>query len=206
MGVKRGVISSRHRSTGFLQFSGISQDHLFNTVDNFDIVTGKIIEITIDTGDFSLSSITHLYGRTGSGTVNYRLNIDTFGRVGLNVNGSTRFTSMNIFALLPNQLVKIGLLYNGTSYELYLNDSLNLTSIASPLPNASAFPFYVGSNSGTGNFITGAVHRFRHGDDTWKLDEPDGFPCFSQNNKELTGSTINAGGLTYWNDNVRQKT
>jgi len=55
------------------------------------------------------------------------------------------------------------------------------------------------------SYIETDIHSWFFGNDVFEVNEGSGFTTVSNSGTNATGSTSNAGGLTYWNNNVWQE-
>ena len=213
-----GIISSRHRGDAeyLLNLNAVNQDWIdSNLVDNGASTSGVLFEFgcVIDVDSITnLSNRNVIIGRPPESGASQRFYIS------VETNGSLRFltrasssTELQNFINDYSGIVEIkGRYKTDNSQELLVNNIVVATNNSSR-PNTSNASFWIGgfnfaNNSfpTTGNFFNGNIYSFFVNDNFWDCNEGSGFSVFSDLTTEAIGSTSNAGGLTYWNNNVWQ--
>lgn len=205
------IINSRHRAfKNILSFNMISNDQLTSS-DLYPISSSGLffVEITIDT-----TRLLTVDSQALIGNHNENSNNATQWMIQKNTNGSLRFyyqrnfnISYNDFSIdYPNQVVTIRAEWDDSGVFLYVNGDLKATNATVIRPNAPTTPVLVAGRNGIqpANFDLYSINI--NDEHIWLLPEGNGYPITSETtSRVMTGSTDNAGGLTYWDANVWKK-
>lgn len=193
-----------------LNFKGVNNDDLtistansWNTVNDVDIEFYFRYPVASPYSDARV-----LFCRTDNATSRF----EVFATVGAGGNKKVylRITSggtelVNIIS--TNDVFIVGDVHKVT----YKNSKLSVddveifdnTSISSEVLSSGSAPIYINSRPYTGNSSDDyEVYPFFINGEEWKLLEGNGFNTVGESGTSATGSTDNAGGLTYWNSNV----
>ena len=208
------VINSRHRALEYLlEFNNVNQDHLFINPNDLNVDpsatgVGWFLEIEISTNVATGASFSIL-GRNIGGTSRtflIVLNDDLLWRFRNDVQNLSVVNFRNIYS--GQDRLKLRLEYEATDGVIYIN---NVEVARSPHGNLFptgdvSNPFYIGRATSSDSTSPYYFYNYNINGDKWNLNEGSGFDVFSDGSNILaTGVTSNAGGLTYWNNNVWQK-
>ena len=121
-------------------------------------------------------------------------------------------TIQNFSVTYGGQTIKITGKWSGTNASILIDD-IEVASSPTTRPTIGINSFFVGAHGDPqglspifGRYFNGQIHSVFHGDNSWNFNEPTGFDCLNQDGLyPIEGQTSNAGGLTYWNENVIQE-
>jgi len=151
---------------------------------------------------------------------NYQSGLNSRWGVFMNLSGQIRLnfwsgSSTDFYDVVSNyggQVVdmRAGFYDESPFARIYINDVLVSSSEDTSRPDnvyPDGFNFTIGcrTESGTNNpiqFYGEPIYSFFIDNDVFECNEGSGFPTISNTGITATGSTSNAGGLTYWNANV----
>ena len=209
MGIKRGIVSSRHRFVEW--FYSFSKTNIDETRATDGLAWTESAEIDIEI-DFSFrDSYTALEGVIGKGSFGGSLE----GLWWLHRTGETQCTvwlieknsgpiitfDFTINAVGVRSVVKI------LNNEVFLDGvkAGDLTPTTIDLQSAVSTKIGLRPYADL-NFANIDVYNYRIGPETWGTNEGSGFVTKSKpSNLNSQGSTSNPSGLTYWNSNVWSK-
>lgn len=208
--INSGILASRHRGFDYLLRLNIVNNDQVNTFDTYSDLSNDLIDFSYEVNmvptTFAGAASIEIIGRVfSSSSDQIRLfiqdnGVDIIDSLRLRLRGSQNFEIYNGFVNdFQNTVVNIRVEFISDDVFVYINNNLELTELGINRPDSDDnSPFVIGA----GNFD---LYNFKIQNDFWLCNEGSGFDVVSDTLKTATGSTSNAGALTYWNNNVWKK-
>ena len=206
-----GVLSSRHRNKYFLRLSRINNDLLRVNGAGYDFeATGDFyFEITLKV-PASPGAVRGVFGRSKTlGSQRCFLQAEANGDLRLRYSSDATFGKIDLpsfFQTYEGQIVTVRASFEGDQRRMYVDGLLLVDVMETVRPAASSEDVYVNTISGDSSYAMNFdCYGFNLNGEQWNLVEGKGFDTISNLGNIALGETSNAGGLTYWNNNVGKK-
>lgn len=195
----------------YLALNSVNQDYTLQVPRVYDFSqVGFSFGITINASTVGSGWIMSKHSETGASRIGlvYDEGTDTLQGYVLNTGSGVR--SFPNFKATYSGVTKLAIVYGeGTtnSRKLYINDIEVDEGFSAGYPNQTENEWTLGGTSTQASpipnfFCSVDAYNFWIGDDMYELNEGAGFLVTSSEGTTSTGATSNAGGLTYWDNNV----
>jgi hypothetical protein len=212
-----GIIANRHRNLEYyLNLNSSNRDHLFipqsekvfQVPSSGDYSYGVTMEVPVTSPSVVKGIIGYL---SKGGTVNgrYGAAILSTGFLTVFSRDVSSWSVVDLIGVYGGQKIDLRVDYVGVEVIVYINNTEIDRITPSARPDVAIGNFFIGAYAES-NGITidgarcfnGKIYNFFIDQDIFNCNEGSGFSTFSDLGTEATGTTSNAGGLTYWNANV----